>query len=41
MLNPMNFKGSFIDLYLGHPATDFDYRFEEKKVIENGIDIRG
>lgn len=44
MLSPENFKGSsFMDLDMGKPYNPLaDYRsFQEKKVVENNIDIRG
>lgn len=43
MLNPENFKGaSFMELDMGVGADPLDliYKFEEKKVLENDVDIR-
>lgn len=42
MITPENFKGiSFMELDLGIPVVGITNTFEEKKVVENGIDIRG
>lgn len=46
MINPVNFKGSsFMNLDLGLPSLlalqDNPKFFQEKKVVENGVDIRG
>jgi hypothetical protein len=43
MLNPQNFKGhSFMDLWTGkEPLSNFVAEFNEKKIVENGVDIRG
>ncbi len=42
MANPQNFKGNFFtDIKIQPCETDFEYiQFQEKKVVENGIDIR-
>lgn len=41
VINPENFKGaSFIDLDMGVPVKDLKYEFNEKKIVENGVDIR-
>jgi hypothetical protein len=41
MVNPKNFKGSgFMKLDMGKPSGRIDHFFNEKKVVENGIDIR-
>ena len=41
MINPELFKGDFFDISLGLPVKQLPYSFQEKKVVENGIDIRG
>lgn len=44
MVNPENFKGSSfmqLDMGVGADPLDLVYKFEEKKVVENGVDIRG
>lgn len=42
MMNPETFKGtSFMELDLGLPVEHITTTFAEKKVVENGVDIRG
>lgn len=42
MINPQNFKGSsFMRIDTGKEVTETLKVFNEKKVVENGIDIRG
>lgn len=42
MENPQNFKGgSFMNLDMGKPVFKTHTLFQEKKIVENGIDIRG
>lgn len=39
---PKGFKGeSFMKIDMGKPVSEIVHRFDEKKIVENGVDIRG
>lgn len=42
MVNPELFKGaSFMNLDMGKPVSGIQHEFHERKVMENGVDVRG